>query len=263
MLVVGVGAVIRNAIEEGARGDDDLFFKKEGERVGGGGGGGESQGAEKLKEVEFVIKDEGKGEKEGGGDDAGEVENRFAALLDGVGEAESKRQEKKREKEMELMRQNLEDGEQESDNIFAALLDGVEKAETRRQEKKEKEKGRGGMDEMMPKPEMEIREGDVDVAMLTWIENEKKVNEQEGRELGRAKGEGERDVKRNVGGGGDERGQEQEKEGALSETARQRIALGYCDDGSLGGDYGKENPPPGLKFGAYSADYLEIAWLPS
>lgn len=70
-LKAGFGAVIRNAIEEGARGDDDLFFKEEGGEGNGGGdlGGREGQGTGRGR------LGNGEGEVEGMGE-VGEDDNR-------------------------------------------------------------------------------------------------------------------------------------------------------------------------------------------
>lgn len=45
-----------------------------------------------------------------------------------------------------------------------------------------------------------------------------------------------------------------------TESELKRISLGYDEDGDLGGDFGKDNPPPGKKFVAYGKGFMSISW---
>ncbi|GMH53098.1 hypothetical protein TrST_g11057 [Triparma strigata] len=53
-------------------------------------------------------------------------------------------------------------------------------------------------------------------------------------------------------------GVEMQKDYTKSEL--KRITLGYDKDGGLGGDFGKDNPPPGKKFVAYGKGFMSISW---
>ncbi|GMH52142.1 hypothetical protein TrLO_g7466 [Triparma laevis f. longispina] len=45
-----------------------------------------------------------------------------------------------------------------------------------------------------------------------------------------------------------------------TESEVKRISLGYDSDGDLGGDYGKDNPPTGKRFGGYGKGFTSICW---
>lgn len=174
-------------------------------------------------------------------------------------DAEKKRQEKKRLNEMQNLA--VEAGKQESENVFAALLDNVGEAEAKRQMERER---LGRVKDATLKPEVGRGE-EFSVCTTMQVPSANNFNKKDGAQLEKA--EVDRGEERDGGVQDDQEKEEEEERGddeeVLSESFRQRIALGYGEDGSLGGDYGKDDPPPGLKFGGYSSDFLSISWLPA
>ena len=182
--------------------------------------------------------------------------------MDGVGEAERRRQEKKGEKEMEVARANMEGGGEgtklEGENIFAKLLDGVGEAEERRQGKE-----RVGLVEAVK------NEVQVGVEVVSLGDGQRQGQGHEEHEGGKSKIDqvDDQGVRKDKKIGVEKRlerkkDKEDEDMAVKSESALQRIAMGYGDDGELGGEYGKENPPPGYKFGGYREDHLCVTWMP-
>lgn len=47
-----------------------------------------------------------------------------------------------------------------------------------------------------------------------------------------------------------------------SQQQEQRIAAGYAADGTVGGPFSRENPPPGMQFAGYKKGATGIQWKP-